>query len=233
MIWWVKLSQPNLSIVFPAYNEEKNIVACLEAALPFVKTHNAEIIVIDDGSQDKTAVLVQSYTHVKLIQHNENRGYGAALRTGFAHSKGKWIFFTDSDLQFRLDELHEFWRYTTEYDVIIGYRYPRKDPRYRILYAKVWAVLVNHAMKISIRDVNCAFKLIKNDALSALSLEAKGAAINAEILKKLSSKRIIQLPVSHYPRAQGIQTGAKFTVILRALWELLLLQKDDSEVQKP
>ena len=233
MIWWVKLSRPDLSIVFPAYNEEKNIVACMDAALPFVQTHNAEILVIDDGSQDQTASLVQSYPHVRLIQHNENRGYGAALRTGFAHSKGKWVFFTDSDLQFRLDDLHEFWKYTSDYDVIIGYRYPRRDPRYRILYAKVWARIVNHVMKISIRDVNCAFKLIKNDALSVLVLQADGAAINAEMLKKLSSKRIIQLPVHHYPRRQGMQSGGNVTVIIRALWELLLLQKADIEVQKP
>ena len=233
MIWLVKSSMLELSIVFPAYNEERNIVKCLQAARPFIDSHNAEIIIVDDGSEDSTAQLVQTFPEVRLIQHQSNRGYGAAIRTGFSHCRGRWIFFSDSDLQFQLEQLHDFWTYTSDYDVIIGYRHPRRDPAHRILYAKLWAALVNRVINMSIKDVNCAFKLIRREVLAGITLKAQGASINAELLQKLSSKRLIQLPVHHYPRTEGIQTGGNLRVMARALWELLQLQRDDSEAQKP
>ena len=103
------MSQPDLSIIFPAYNEAENILESIQQALPFVDSHNAEIIIVDDGSQDNTAQLVANFAHVsvRLLQHETNRGYGAALRTGFLHARGTWVFFTDADLQFDLQPLLE------------------------------------------------------------------------------------------------------------------------------
>ena len=235
MIWWVKLLHPKLSLIFPAFNEEHNIVELIEQALPFVVSHSAEIIVVDDGSTDNTVVQLQRYREqVILIQHERNKGYGAALRSGFAKARGTWIFFSDSDLQFRLDSLHAFWKYTENFDLIIGYRNPRRDPLLRIINAKIWASLVNHLFGLSIYDVNCAFKLIRAEALQQISLCAYGASINAELLKKMSGFRLIQLPVTHAPRLHGIQTGANPYVIFRALRELMALAlESDSPIPKP
>ena len=125
---------------------------------------------------------------------------------------------------------------TGDYDLIIGYRFPRRDPALRIMNARIWRRLVNHSLGLSIRDINCAFKLIRASYLQTITLQAKGASINAELLVKLSSYRMIQLPVQHVPRVHGKQTGAHPLVIIRALRELISLVLDvyfGTEVQKP
>lgn len=233
----MKLYQLELSIIFPAYNEEDNIVEAVQRALFFVDSHAAEIIVVDDGSIDSTVQRLQPFQDtIKIVRHSKNQGYGAALRSGFSHAKGRWIFFCDSDLQFPLDALSEFLTYTHDYDLIIGYRFPRKDPRIRIINARIWRFLVNRSLGLSVRDINCAFKLIRTSHLHSITLHAKGASINAELLTKLSSYRMIQLPVQHVPRIRGRQTGAYPRVIIRALRELAVLVYDvhfGSEIQKP
>ena len=225
MIWWEKLSQPDLSIIFPAYNEAENILESIQQALPFVDSHNAEIIIVDDGSQDNTAQLVANFAHVsvRLLQHETNRGYGAALRTGFLHARGTWVFFTDADLQFDLQELHDFWKHIENFDIVIGYRFLRRDPLHRRIYAKIWCFLVNQKLGLSIRDVNCAFKLIRKDVLREIHLHAQGASVNAELLYYLRNVRLLQLPVIHKARIRGEQSGAKIHVIMRALLELIRL----------
>ena len=237
MIWWAKLSQLELSIIFPAYNEEDNIVETMQRAMVFLESHQAEIIVVDDGSSDATVQRLQPFRNkIKIVQHSQNKGYGSALRSGFAHAQGKWIFFCDSDLQFPLDSLHDFLKHTHEYDLIIGYRFPRKDPHVRIINARIWRFLVNVSLGLSVRDINCAFKLIRASLLQEITLHAQGASINAELLSKLSSYQMIQLPVPHVPRTQGKQTGAHPRVIIRALQELAFLVFDahfGSEARKP
>ena len=235
MIWWVKLLHPKLSLIFPAFNEEKNIALLIEQALPFIASHCAEIIVVDDGSTDQTVAEIERYSEqVILVRHERNKGYGAALRSGFAVARGSWIFFSDSDLQFRLTSLHQFWSYTDSFDLIIGYRSPRKDFLLRRFNAKLWTTLVNRSLGLCIQDVNCAFKLFRREGLQDISLHAQGASINAELLSKLSHYRLIQLPLEHLPRVQGKQTGAHPVVIVRALWELVcLLWESDSRVRKP
>ena len=237
MIWWVKLSDIELSIIFPAYNEEENIVETIEKALPFLERYQAEIIVVDDGSTDCTVQMLEPYKHsISLVQHRENRGYGCALRSGFSHAKGVWIFFCDADLQFPFDALHEFWNYTDTYDLIVGYRAPRQDAVMRIVNAGLWRLLVNQSLGLSIRDINCAFKLIRTSRLRSIVLHAQGASINAELFAKLCTCPTIQLPVCHLPRRRGKQSGAHPRVIIRALWELAALVADvrfGIEVQKP
>ena len=233
----MKLSQLELSIIFPAYNEEENIVETIQSAISFLSSYQAEIIVVDDGSTDATLErLLPFQDRIKIIQHAHNQGYGAALRSGFTHARGQWIFFCDSDLQFPLDALHDFWKYIHEYDLIIGYRFPRRDPALRIMNARIWRTLVNHSLGLHIRDINCAFKLIRASYLQAITLNARGASINAELLVKLSSHRVIQLPVQHIRRVRGKQTGAHPLVIIRALRELCALVLDvyfGTEAQRP
>ena len=120
--------------------------------------------------------------------------------------------------------------------MIIGYRFPRKDPHVRIFNARIWRFLVNRSLGLSVRDINCAFKLIRADLLRSITLRAQGASINAELLTKLSAYRMIQLPVKHVPRQRGEQTGAYPRVIIRALRELASLVYDvhfGTETQRP
>jgi len=233
----VKLSQLELSIIFPAYNEEDNIVETIQSAMLFLSSYRAEIIVVDDGSTDATVQkLLPFQDKITIIRHSQNQGYGSALRSGFTHAQGEWIFFCDSDLQFPLDALYGFWKYIHEYDLIIGYRFPRQDPPIRIMNARIWRYLVNRSLGLAVRDINCAFKLIRASYLQSITLKAQGASINAELLLRLSSYRMIQLPVKHVPRVRGRQTGAHPLVIARALRELVSLVFDvhfGIEVQRP
>jgi glycosyltransferase involved in cell wall biosynthesis len=222
-----------LSIFFPTYNEEKNIESSVYEAIkvaegsPYVGAY--EILIINDGSSDKTraiaARLAEQFPQVRLINHAANRGYGAALKTGMAEARMDYIFFTDADLQFDIIELQNLLVRLPEYPVVIGYRAPRVDPFMRLLNAKVWNILNRILFGLKVRDIDCAFKIFRRDLVQGLKLRSQGAMINAEILIKLSRKRVPmkEVPVSHLPRTAGSPTGAKPSVILRALREMVTL----------
>ena len=228
------MRQPELSIVFPAYNEAENIGQSIEAALEL--PIECEIIVVDDGSADKTADIVRCYAQdnqsIRLIEHSENQGYGAALRSGFEAAQGEYIFFTDSDLQFELSELMSLWHFRSSAEIVSGFRKNRQDPGHRRLNAWAWGHLVRSLTGIRVKDINCAFKLFQGNALKSLNFKAKGAFINTEILAKAmaSDYRIIELPVTHFPRVAGQQTGAHPTVVLRAFWELFTVHRSINRI---
>jgi hypothetical protein len=225
--------QSLLSLCLPAYNEEANIEDTLDAAgaiLPeFVR--DFEVIVVDDGSRDQTAAKVAAYAAaapwVRLVQHERNRGYGAAVTSGLRAASGDLVAFTDADGQFSLLDLPWFLTRLGACDLIIGYRYRRADPWHRRLNAWSWNRLIRILLGVRVRDLDCAFKLFRRDIIDRLSLTATGAAINAEILVQCTRAglRIGELPVSHYPRCHGAPTGAALRVIWRAFRELPQLWK--------
>lgn len=224
-------SQPSISFVLPAYNEQENIIKSIDAslALPF---EEIEVIVVDDGSTDKTNVLVKSYSQndkrIQLVTHSSNRGYGAALTSGFDAATGQYIFFTDSDLQFSLNEVYQLWSLRNTSDIVVGYRFPRNDPRHRKFNAWAWGKLVRILTGIKVQDINCAFKLFRSEVIKSMDLKAQGAFINTEILAKAMSSdyRITELPVKHYPRLAGQQTGANPMVVAKAFWELFTVYRE-------
>ena len=229
---------PSLSIFFPAYNEEKNIALSLEAAITVASkiADLYEVIVVDDGSRDKTVRIVQRYVgankNVKLVQHILNRGYGEALKSGLAVAQYDYIFFTDADLQFNLTELEQFISYTPGYDVVIGYRKNRQDPLMRLVNANLWNIANRILFGLHARDIDCAFKLLRRSLIQNITLTSSGAMISAEMLLKLNERgaRIIELPVAHYSRKEGNPTGAKFSVIFRAfreMWRLYSVELGD------
>jgi 1,2-diacylglycerol 3-alpha-glucosyltransferase len=223
----------SLSLCMPAFNEAKNIEDVLDGAcaiLPeFVSSY--EIIVVDDGSRDGTGEVLARYAeseqHLKIVTHTENRGYGAALTSGLRASKGELVLTLDSDGQFNLLNLPEFlWR-MQDADVVIGYRKKRADSRIRLFNAWAWNRLMRVLLGVSVRDLDCAFKLFRRETVQALSLTSRGACISAEILVQCvrNRKRFAEVPVDHYPRSHGAPTGAALKVIARAFRELPHLMK--------
>jgi len=221
----------SLSVFFPVFNEEENIKSVVESALEFLPsiTKCYEIIIVDDGSQDKTGqiadVLSRQYKEISVIHHFSNCGYGATLQTGFRAAKNDLIFFTDGDGQFNIKELSQLTVLIENADIVCGYRVKRADPLFRKINARFYRLLLRVLFNLKITDINCAFKLFKQKVVQNLNFESKSALINAEILILAQKKGYLieEVGVSHYPRAKGKQTGAKLPVILRTFAELLRL----------
>jgi glycosyltransferase involved in cell wall biosynthesis len=217
-----------LSVIFPAFNEEANIGRTVEAirrVLPKVATR-WQIIVVDDGSSDATALICDDlkarYPEVEVIRHGQNRGYGAALKSGIMAARYDLIFFSDSDGQFDFRDLQQLIRWSKDYDIVAGYRAERHDPLHRRINALGWNVLVRLVLGIKIRDIDCAFKLFRRSVFDHVQIRCVGAMVNTEILAQAIrlGMRIHQVKVNHLPRLYGKQSGANVRVIIKAFREL-------------
>jgi glycosyltransferase involved in cell wall biosynthesis len=221
----------SISIVFPAYNEEANIGVLIDRTIPVLNenTDRWEIIVVDDGSSDRTQEVVEKYGNkqLSLIHHSHNRGYGAAVKSGLTSAKNDLIFFSDSDLQFDIRELGKLLQWIDQYDIVIGYRQKRRDPLFRRLNAFGWNTLVRFLFGLKVKDINCAFKMFNRPVLEKISIDAAGAMINTDILAQAVKYgfTIKEVPVTHYPRLKGQQTGANIKVITKAFNELFRLYR--------
>jgi glycosyltransferase involved in cell wall biosynthesis len=217
-----------MSVIFPAFNEEGNIRRTVETiveVLPKVAI-TWEIIVVDDGSSDATASICDDvkarYPEVEVIRHGQNKGYGAALKSGIMASKYDLIFFSDSDGQFDLHDILQLICWSEDYDIVAGYRAKRQDPLHRRLIALGWNLLVRLVLGIKIRDIDCGFKLFRRSVFDQVQIRCVGAMVNAEILAQATrlGMRIHQVKISHLPRGHGKQSGANIHVIIRAFREL-------------
>lgn len=229
----------SLSIFFPAYNEEGNITTTIIDARNAAQqvSREYEIIVVNDGSTDRTVEVVKELqrldNRIRLISHKKNKGYGAAVKTGLAACKKEWIFFTDSDGQFHYDELARFVESTENGDMIIGYRRKRMDPFHRVFVAQVLLKIWNFLLfGLTIRDVDCAYKLFKKEVRDSIKLETESAITVTELLVKAKALgyRIVQLPVTHYARKFGEQTGGNWRVIAKAAKESFQLRRKINHV---
>ncbi len=223
------LPDMSISVVMPAYNEEANIGPMVSEVLAVMEPicDEYEVIVVDDGSRDKTAEAVRKlaadHPQVRLIQHQVNKGYGAAVYTGFTSATRDFIFFTDSDKQFEVAEIASLLPLVEEADMVAGYRAPRRDPFHRLLYGWGWTALVTLLFGYTVRDIDCAFKLFKREIIDNIDVKSRGATFSAEFLVRAKRRgyRIRESPVSHLPRTAGSQTGARLDVITRAFRELI------------
>jgi glycosyltransferase involved in cell wall biosynthesis len=229
-----------ISAVMPAYNEEANLeqsVGRMAGALE-ANARAFEIIVVDDGSQDGTAALLErlkaEHPELRVIHHPVNRGYGAALRSGFDAARYAWIFMMDADNQFDPAEVQSLLQRAGEADIVAGYRQHRRDPLLRRLNAWAFFTMVRLLFGRLVRDVNCAFKLIRRDLVARMALHSEGALINAEmlVLARQLHARVVEVPVQHYPRRAGKQTGANAGVVIRAFRELLAFRAEMRKVER-
>jgi glycosyltransferase involved in cell wall biosynthesis len=222
-----ELRLPGLTVVLPCFDEEANIAQAVAEALA-AGTRCAwavEVVVVDDGSRDdtrRTAQLLASLdARVRVECHEENRGYGAALRTGIDASRMPWVLLTDADLQFDLEELDALLPAACEHDLVAGYRIARQDPWGRRAAARAWNLLMRWSFAIPVRDVDCAFKLVRGPAVRALALHSEGAMISTELCTCAVREgwRITEVGVRHRPRVAGVATGGDAAVVLRAFAE--------------
>jgi glycosyltransferase involved in cell wall biosynthesis len=225
----------SLSVVLPAYNEQFLIELTVRHVNVVLSrlVDDYEIVVCDDGSRDRTAQILGKLQRaapslpLKVVTHKENKGYGAALASACDAATKDLIFILDADGQFDVGELVRFLGALDETtDLVIGFREERADPPLRRLNAWGWKQLVNGLFGYTARDIDCAFKLFRRRVWRSMTVHARGATFSAELLVK--SRRlgfvIVELPVSHFPRAAGSPTGAHPQVIVRAFRELIALR---------
>ncbi len=223
----------SISVFFPCYNEQENVGRTVEKTLEVLEKLNAdfEAIIVDDGSSDDTGRIADEIAgrdgRVKVVHHEGNLGYGAALQSGFKAATKELVFYTDGDGQFDINEMPPLLALMERYDIVSCYRLNRQDPLIRKINAWCWTRLVCLMFGLKIRDIDCAFKLYKREIFNKIELSSTGALIDAEILARAAREgyRITQKGVHHYPRTAGVQSGASLRVILRAFKELFKLQR--------
>jgi len=225
-----------LSLFFPAYNEEFNLKNTVEKAIPVLKSvaEKYEILIINDGSKDKTQLvaddLAKKYSFIRVITHNPNRGYGGAFKSGIYNSKYEWITFTDADGQFDFSEFPKLMEKQSETnaDLVIGFYLKRAVGFMTVLTSKLWEALVFIMFGLKVTDIDCGFKLFRKKVVDTIpKLEAeRGPFINSEFLIKARSKdfKIVEIGVHHYPRKAGAATGRQLKVILSGLKDLFKLR---------
>ena len=223
-----------LSYFFPAHDEAPNVRGLVDEALATLPelAEAFEIVIVDDGSRDDTPriadELAAAHPSVRAVHHATNLGYGAALRSGFAAARYSNIAFTDGDRQFRVTDLGRLIArlQAGSIDAVVGYRIQRADPLVRTVYARLYRLANRIFFGLKVRDVDCACKLFTRASLDGVNVESGGAFLSAELLIKLRARgrRLAEVGVPHYPRTAGSPTGAKPSVVLRAVRDFWLLR---------
>ncbi len=224
---------PSISILFPAYNDGGTIASMVVAALITVRqlSDDYEVIVINDGSSDYTPEVLDELAivyapHVRVIHHEQNSGYGGALRSGFAAATKEWLFYTDGDAQYDPHELKLLVAAMADgVDVINGYKIERNDPLHRILIGRLYQFGVRSMFGLRLKDVDCDFRLMRRSIFDTVHLEAASGVICVELMSKVqyAGFGLAEVPVHHFHRAYGKSQFFNWRRILRTLTALARL----------
>jgi len=224
---------PSLSVVIPAYNEEPNVAQAVRKVARVLQEleFDSEIIVVNDGSRDRTGAIVRELAatvpNLRLVEHFPNRGYGGALKAGFAASTKDLIAFTPADNQFDFGEIRLLLeRLAPDVVLVSGRRVDRKDSVIRRFNGFGWNTVVRILFGYLIKDIDCGFKVFRRDVLSHIHIESNGAMIDTEMLAELQARgyKLAEVPVTHLPRVAGSPTGANLKVIVRAFRDLFIFR---------
>jgi glycosyltransferase involved in cell wall biosynthesis len=241
----IDTSTKTLSLFFPAYYDEKNIAKVVDKAVLVCKDlvmngkiKDFEITIIEDGSPDKTGeaadILAGKYEKVKVVHHKINMGYGATLREGFTSAKMDYVFYSDGDNQFDLDELKKFVALLPYSDIVVGYRKHKQYSLYRKFTSLCYNYLLKLLFDIHYWDIDCAFKIFPTKLFSEIKIDSVDAFIDAEIMLKAKQLNysVTEIGVMHLPRLDGISTGARPSVIFKTIKEVFTYRKEYKENMK-
>jgi len=239
---------PGLSIFFPAYNDAGTIASLVISAVKVAATltPDYEVIVVNDGSSDDTPQildeLAQIYPgHVRIVHHAKNRGYGGALRTGFATASKDYVFYTDGDAQYDPSEVAALWsKLTDDVDWVNGWKISRSDPVHRIVIGRVYHHMVKLLFGLKVRDVDCDFRLMRRRIFDVVQLEKDSGVICLEMMKKFQDAgfKVAEHPVHHYHRTYGKSQFFNFRRIFKTavdvlkLWWALVIRRRHIEPQR-
>ncbi len=223
----------SLSIILPVYNEENVIELVLREVEDYIHQSSFfgiyEIIVVDDKSTDKTNIILhklkKDYNNLIVVEHKKNLGYGPALISGIKKAQCSLVLLMDADFQFRINSLDDFVKEIPLHDVLVGYRNPRKDPVVRIIIGKIYNFLALIFLGVRVKDINCGFKLIRREVLDVNELRCHSGLFYANMFINAVSEnsRVKEIPVEHYSRNGGVQSGASITVIYKSIWDFFQL----------
>ena len=233
--------KPGLSVFFPAYNDSGTIASLVITALQAARrlTPDFEIIIVNDGSADATPQiadeLARTYPEVRVVHHEGNRGYGGALRSGFAAATRDLVFYTDGDAQYDPSEMAVLWeRFDDNVDLVNGYKISRSDPLHRIVIGRIYHHTVKLLFGLKVRDVDCDFRLLRRSIFDQVTLEKSSGVICLEMMKKIQDAgfRIAEVPVHHYHRVHGrsqffnVRRLVKTAIDVARLWFALVIRHE-------
>lgn len=223
----------SISAFFPCYNDGGTIasmIVLMDRTLRDLEVKEYEIIVIDDGSNDHAREILnelkKKYPRLRIIFHEKNRGYGGALRSGFAHAKNELIFYTDGDFQYDVTEIKKLLpAMTDKIDIVNGYKKRRSDPLHRRIIGRIYHWTVKVLFGIKIRDVDCDFRLIRKKVIKKITLKENSGAICLEMIKTMQDAgfKFAEVPVSHFFRSYGKSQFFNFLRIFQVVTSLLQL----------
>jgi glycosyltransferase involved in cell wall biosynthesis len=220
-------------VFFPAYNDATSIAKLVDKAFDVLRerTSDFEVIVVNDGSRDNTADVLEGLqtrhgARFRAITHAGNRGYGAALRSGFAAARKEFVFYTDGDGQYDVGELPKLLdSLAPDVGLVNGFKLERRDPWHRIAIGNVYNRFARLVFRIQLRDIDCDFRLIRRALLNAAPLFSTSGTICVELVRKLelSGYRVVEVGVHHYPRLHGRSQFFRFRSLLTTVFQLARL----------
>lgn len=238
--------KPGLSVFFPAYNDSGTIASLVIVAVKTAQrlTRDFEVIVVNDGSVDRTPEIAEElarvYPQVRVVHHERNRGYGGALRSGFAAATRDLIFYTDGDAQYDPAEMEALWNALgRDVDMVNGYKISRSDPLHRVVIGRIYHHTVSLLFGLRVRDVDCDFRLMRRAIFERVTLHKNSGVICLEMMKKIQDAgfRIAEVPVHHYHRAYGRSQFFNFRRLFKTavdvarLWFGLVVRHEDEHRQ--
>jgi glycosyltransferase involved in cell wall biosynthesis len=225
-------NKPSITVFFPCYNDAGTIASMVVMAFHVLRrlSDDYEVIVVNDGSSDHSQEILEElktkYPQLKIIRHEDNKGYGGALKSGFAHASKDFVFYTDGDAQYSVKEMESLLSAMDgDVDLVNGYKISRSDPLHRVIIGRMYHWVVKIAFGLKLKDVDCDFRLMRRSIFDKVKLESNTGVICVELVRKIQSAgfRIKQVPVHHYHRAYGKSQFFNCKRIFKALFSLCAL----------